>query len=224
MLEFHTPDGSVEVVPTALVIAGWTGRDESAVEHHIEELAAIGVARPSTVPLFYRVGVNQLNQTRAIEVVGPDTSGEVEPVIVHTHGRFLLTVGSDHTDRALEAHSVALSKQIAPKPIADHAWWLDAVRDLDQLSLTADVSDDGAAFHPYQAGTLAMIRPLQELLAGAEAALGSLPEGLVLYCGTVPTIDGKVRPSRQFRGAISDTASGQTLKVAYQTTVLPLVA
>ena len=35
-----------------LVIAGWAGRDMAAIEHHIEELAAIGVPRPSAVPLF----------------------------------------------------------------------------------------------------------------------------------------------------------------------------
>ncbi|MGA8316723.1 MAG: DUF2848 family protein, partial [Bradyrhizobium sp.] len=28
-----------------LVVAGWTGRDEAALRHHIEELAAIGVPR-----------------------------------------------------------------------------------------------------------------------------------------------------------------------------------
>ncbi|MFL5183218.1 MAG: DUF2848 family protein, partial [Microvirga sp.] len=34
-----------------LVIAGWAGRDEAALRHHIEELAAIGVPRPSAVPV-----------------------------------------------------------------------------------------------------------------------------------------------------------------------------
>jgi hypothetical protein len=35
-----------------LVVAGWTGRDNATVEHHIAELQAIGVARPRTVPCF----------------------------------------------------------------------------------------------------------------------------------------------------------------------------
>jgi len=50
--------------PTALVIAGWTGRDPAAVQHHIDELAALGVPAPSTVPLFYRVAGQQLTQRR----------------------------------------------------------------------------------------------------------------------------------------------------------------
>jgi len=32
---------------TQLVIAGWTGRDKVAMEHHIAELEALGVARPA---------------------------------------------------------------------------------------------------------------------------------------------------------------------------------
>jgi Protein of unknown function (DUF2848) len=42
------------VVPQQFVIAGWTGRNAQAIEHHIEELAALGIARPSQVPLYYR--------------------------------------------------------------------------------------------------------------------------------------------------------------------------
>ena len=42
-LEF---DGSVVEIDQ-LVIAGWTGRDVAALNHHIEELKAIGVQPPS---------------------------------------------------------------------------------------------------------------------------------------------------------------------------------
>ena len=50
----------VAVQIDTLIVAGWAGRDAHAIEHHIEELAAIGVPRPSTVPLFYRIGTGQL--------------------------------------------------------------------------------------------------------------------------------------------------------------------
>ena len=39
----------------SLVVAGWTGRNVAALEAHIKELEAIGVKRPKTVPIFYRV-------------------------------------------------------------------------------------------------------------------------------------------------------------------------
>src|SRR4029077_3677736 len=80
-----------------LIVAGWTGRDEKALRHHIEELAAIGVPRPSSVPVFYRISTPNLTQTAHLEVLGPDTSGEAEPVVVAMHDGLWLGVGSDHT-------------------------------------------------------------------------------------------------------------------------------
>src|SRR5271168_1914450 len=88
--------------PAALIVAGWTGRDEAALRHHIEELAAIGVPRPSSVPVFYRNATLNVTQTSRLQVLGPDTSGEAEPVVVAHGGRLWLTVGSDHTDRKAE--------------------------------------------------------------------------------------------------------------------------
>src|SRR6185369_7877834 len=107
----------VELSPRQLVVAGWTGRDSAAIEHHIHELAAIGVPRPSSVPLYYRLAASLLTQAPQIEVLGPGSSGEVEPVLLRAGGRWWLTVGSDHTDREAERAGVALSKQLCPKPI-----------------------------------------------------------------------------------------------------------
>ena len=35
-----------------MVIAGWTGRDPVARDHHIAELAAIGIAPPASTPIY----------------------------------------------------------------------------------------------------------------------------------------------------------------------------
>ena len=154
-----------------LVIAGWTGRDAHAIEHHIGELEAIGVPRPSAVPLFYRVAANQLSQADTVQVVGDDTSGEVEPFLFFDAGEFFVSIASDHTDRALETHSVALSKQICPKPVARSAWRLADVRDhWDELVLRSWIEEDGE-FRLYQEGTLAALRGPADLLARYGAGL-----------------------------------------------------
>jgi len=75
-VEFHT-----------LIVAGWAGRDRAAIEHHIEELAAIGVPRPSRVPLYYRIAANQLTQAARVQVVGSASSGEVEAFVFSAAGR-----------------------------------------------------------------------------------------------------------------------------------------
>ena len=104
LLNFTTPDGPATVAVENCVVAGWTGRDKAALDHHIEELAAIGVQGPSTVPLYYRVAVEQVVQRTSVQVLGGDSSGEVEPVLIATENGLLLTVGSDHTDRKVESY------------------------------------------------------------------------------------------------------------------------
>jgi hypothetical protein len=129
MFERHSSRGRdrVEFQAKKLIVAGWTGRDEAAVHHHIEELAAIGVPRPSSVPVFYRNSIGNLATAERIEVLGEDTSGEVEPVLLAMDDGLWVTVGSDHTDRKAEAMGIAISKQLCSKVIGTTLWRFDEV-------------------------------------------------------------------------------------------------
>ena len=97
--------------PAELVIAGWTGRDEAALRKHIRELEEIGVKPPKTTPIFYRVAASLFTLADEIQVSGPDTSGEVEFVLMKGE-ELRVAVGSDHTDRKAETIGVSLSKQL----------------------------------------------------------------------------------------------------------------
>jgi hypothetical protein len=225
MLRFQVGTEVLEVDPRQLVIAGWTGRDRAAIEHHIEELAAIGVPRPSSVPLYYRVAASLLTQAPQIEVLGEGSSGEVEPVLLRARGRWWLTVGSDHTDRDAERAGVALSKQLCAKPIASRAWaWETVVARADTIGLRSEILEDGRWVR-YQDGTLASIRPLEQLITGLPAD-APVTDGLVLFCGTLgalPDAGGRgVRPAARMRLQLID--GDHTLTHEYTTTTLPQVA
>ena len=231
MLRFtlHDATGPREAAfePTAMVIAGWAARDRAAIDHHIEELAAIGVPRPSSVPLFYRVAAATLTQSDTIECVGAGSSGEVEPVLVRAQGRWWLTVGSDHTDREAEAHGVALSKQLCAKPLARQAWdWSELAARADGLQLRSEVHEVGQ-WVAYQQGALERIRPLASLLDGLPDDV-AVEDGLVLFCGTLgalPDAQGRgVRPATQMRLQLSDPAGGRRIDHAYRCRVLRPVA
>ncbi len=45
------------------VIAGWTGRDPVARDHHIKELEALGIAPPASTPIYYRCSARRLPPT-----------------------------------------------------------------------------------------------------------------------------------------------------------------
>src|SRR6202008_16909 len=95
--------------PTELIIAGWTGRDEVALRKHIKELEEIGVKPPKTKPIFYRGAAKLLVFSDVIQVSGPDTSGEIEFVLLKEKNQLRVRVGSDHTDRKAETVGVTLS-------------------------------------------------------------------------------------------------------------------
>jgi Protein of unknown function (DUF2848) len=206
-----------------LVIAGWTGRDVAALEHHIEELKAIGVQPPSKVPLYYRASASLLTQSDAIEIVGDDTSGEAEPVLVGTPDRLWVTVGSDHTDRKLEAYGIAQSKQVCPKVLARSAWRFEEVEPhWDQIILRSFIEEGGKKV-PYQEGLLAKMRRPRDLIAGWNDGDKRLPSGVALFCGTIPAIGG-LRGSSRFDMELDDPVLGRKIEHSYIVQALPLVA
>jgi len=217
-MKFQTETGVLGCAPDRLIVAGWTGRDRSKVDHHIEELAAIGVPAPSAVPLYYQCSPSLLTQETSIQVLGKETSGEAEPFLLRQDGTIWLGLASDHTDRALEAHSVAASKQICAKPVAGELWSLEAVAGrLDDLRLQSWIIENDE-WVPYQDGTLAAILPLDTLIAGA-----GLKDGTAMLCGTLPAIGG-VRPAKDFKMALTDPVTGGTIEAAYSSSVLEIVS
>jgi len=226
-LEFDgAAKGGVEKVAVDindLVIAGWTGRDVAALTHHIEELKAIGVQPPSRVPLYYRVAAQMLTQADRIQVLGDDTSGEVEPVLVGAADRLWVTVGADHTDRKLESYGVAVSKQVCPKVLGRTAWRFEEVEPhWDRLLLRSFISEGGKKV-PYQEGPLATIRAPRELIAGWRNSDRRLPAGTAMFCGTLPAL-GAIRSSSRFEMEIEDPVLGRKLAHAYDVEALPLIS
>ena len=205
-----------------LVIAGWAGRDHHAIEHHIEELAAIGVPRPSAVPLYYRVAANQLVQDEAVQCVGPDSSGEAEVFVFTVDGEMFLSIASDHTDRKLESHSVALSKQLCVTPVARTAWrFADVAGHWDELQLRSRIVENGREV-AYQDGTLASLRTPQDLIQ-RHIGGGTLPAGTGMLCGTMAVIGG-IRPASVFEMELTDPRSGRIIRHRYTQTLLPHIA
>jgi len=158
------------------VVAGWTGRDAAAVEKHIAELEALGVKRPATTPIFYRVSAARLTTATEIEVVGRHSGGEVEFVLLQHGGRMWVGAGSDHTDREVETYGVTVSKQMCDKPVAPVFWAFDDVAPhWDRLILRAHVIENGER-KIYQEGPVAaMLKPFDLIERALAAGTASLP-------------------------------------------------
>ena len=201
-----------EVKISELIIAGWTGRDETALKKHIKELEEIGVKPPKTTPIFYRVAANLFTHETEIQVSGEDTSGEVEFVMISTLGGLKVAVGSDHTDRKAETIGVSLSKQLCAKPVSAKSWEYAEVKPhWEKLVLRAWA--DGEL---YQEGPVTAMRSPEDLMGRYP-----LKPGQAMFCGTLAA-KGGIRPSKRFKMELEDPFLKRKLTHEYAIKVLPV--
>jgi hypothetical protein len=196
-----------------LVIAGWTGRDQAALHKHIRELEELGVKPPKTTPIFYRVAASLLTTAAEIEVSGPDSSGEVEFVLIKEDAGLRVAVGSDHTDRKAETVGVSLSKQLCAKPVSPDSWRYDEVKPhWERLWLRSWA--DGEL---YQEGPVTTMRAPEDLLQ----RFGGLRSGWAMFCGTLAA-KGGIRPAARFTMELEDPVLKRKLRHEYAIKVLPV--
>jgi hypothetical protein len=203
------------------VIAGWTGRDPVARDKHIAELEAIGIARPASTPIYYRVSARRLTTEDSIEVSGGDSSGEVEFVLIGWQGRVFVGLGSDHTDRKVETYSITVSKQMCDKVMAPVLWELeDVAGHWDQLILRSFAWIGGTRVL-YQEGTLDNMLSVAELVRrGFED--GKLPDGCAMFGGTFAA-KGGIRPASRFEYELEDPVLKRCIRHAYDVIELPVL-
>lgn len=203
------------------VIAGWTGRDPVARDKHIAELEALGIARPATTPIYYRVAAARLTTADAIEVSGADSSGEVEFVLIRSGARILVGVGSDHTDRTVETYGVTVSKQMCDKPIAPVLWDFADVKDhWDRMVLRSFATIDGQRVL-YQEGTLDGMLSPDDLIARGFGNEG-LPDGCAMFGGTFAARGG-IRPASRFEFELEDPVLKRSIRHGYDVIELPIL-
>jgi 2-keto-4-pentenoate hydratase/2-oxohepta-3-ene-1,7-dioic acid hydratase in catechol pathway len=213
--------GEREVVVRYALNGGYAGRDTEQVQHHVDELAALGVPAPSRVPTLYPLSAVNVSQADAVQVPHDRTSGEAEWALVVGDGPddLLLTAACDHTDRALEVHGVAWSKQSAPDLLGDVAWPLqDVAGDLDSFTLRAWVRH-GESEQLIQDGTLAQLLPPSYWVDRLREA-GLLRPGSVVLSGTIPMVEGVDQFADGWRVELADGA-GNVSRVAYTLEQLP---
>lgn len=209
-----------EVVVDRLVVAGWVGKNQVALQKHIDELAELGIAPPSRTPTYMNLSADTLTTGARIGVVGDSSSGEVECVVITTRdGRRYLGVGSDHTDREFEKFSIPASKQMCAKPIAGEAWLFSEVADhLDALIMRSWMIKDGQK-RLYQEGHLSQNRALTELLQNIPDHCVAAGEAYCLFCGTFAAIGG-LQYGERFEFELHDPVLERRITHGYDVEVL----
>ncbi|KAA9149649.1 DUF2848 domain-containing protein [Amycolatopsis acidicola] len=219
-LRFRLPDGAEAAVSVhTLLNGGYAGRNQEDVAAHVAELAELGVPAPDSTPAVYPIAPYLAMQTDEVPAQHGRTSGEAEWALLVTGSRpedVLLTAACDHTDRALEVHGVAWSKNAGPDVLARNAWRLTDVADrIDTLTLRAWAGET-----LIQDGTLAELLSPQywlEFLTGH----GLRTEGVALLSGTIPMRPGADQFAGQWRVELGDPETGASIGLGYRVRRLP---
>ena len=212
----HGSDETIALDDFRGIVAGYTGRDAAAVRHHIDELAAIGVAPPPEVPMFYPVDAGTVNSDVAYHDSENLTSGEIEPVYIRHRGVYYLGVGSDHTDRDIERTDIGDSKRACPKPVSREVIRIGSASDFASLSLDDAVARSTVDGALYQEGRLSGLRTPSDIAERLIDRLG-LGEGDDFVClgGTLPLLDGAFTPGESWHVEI-ELANGIRLAHDYR--------
>ncbi len=218
-LRFDVNGEVVEVPVTTLLNGGYAGRSQEDVAAHVAELAELGVPAPTRTPCLYPVAPYLAMQPDQVPVQHGRTSGEAEWALIVAGPEerdVLLTVACDHTDRQLEVHGVAWSKQAGPDVLGRKAWRLVDVADrLDELTLTA-----WAGGEVIQRGTLAELLAPQFWLDDLRER-GLLQPGTVLLSGTIPMDAAVDQFADTWRVELGDPKTGDVLACEYQVRRMP---
>ncbi|CAH0160392.1 hypothetical protein SRABI80_00850 [Peribacillus frigoritolerans] len=219
MININVCGRNIVADPKRLLLAGYTGKVQESVKKHIDELKEIGVPAPPQVPMIYDLSTNLITTNNSISVIQESSSGEAEVVIMKIEGKWYLGLGSDHTDRGLEKVSIQKSKQVCSKPISTQFWALDDVKDRwDDIEMRSWMIIDGVK-NEYQAGKLGEFLHPEELLKIIQER-GYDSEDIIVFCGTLPIINGEFIYGEAFSAELYDRLTDNKIQLNYQVHIL----
>lgn len=225
LLEKNNMIESVPFTVNRMVNAGFTGRDQKEVKHHLDELSAKGIDVPDSTPLLYPVIPNTLSIATQIEVYGKETAGEIEYVLfVKSDTQIYVGIGSDHTDRKLEEQDIPRAKQITPNIMSPLVWDLNDVSDhWDNLSMECTVKK-GQEEILYQKGSLGLLMSPKELLEFVFGKVKGPLNNTVIFSGTVKMETESFIYADSFSGKLIDPKLNRSIGFNYKIKPLDYMA
>lgn len=211
------PAKSFDFEVKKVVNAGYTGRDQAAVQAHIDELKEKGIPAPEETPVYFPVFEEGVLQKETFEVLHEnDNTGEAEYALIYAEGKIFVAAANDHTDRKLEEVDIPKAKQVYPNFISRDVWPLEDVKDhWDQIVMRSWIKKDGKKIL-FQEGSLAGLMGPEELMERIKDVVDLKDtQGLMVFSGTMASIFS-IDYSPYFEVELEDTATKRTISMFTQ--------
>jgi len=206
------------------VAAGYTGRDQKAVQAHIKELESLGIPIPQKVPAMYWIDPERVSTKKTLYVIGNKTSGEIEFFLAKDKtGELYVTVASDHTDRETEKDSISKAKQLCSKIVAENCWKVADIRDhWDKIIISLKVkTNDNSPEILYQEGPLSKIFTPEKLEEICEKDSPNKKGNIAIFSGTLPLISDETLFAKIYQLTIFDPVLNRKIRHTYKVITLP---
>lgn len=213
-------DNELPIVLKGGVLCGYTGRDQAAVQQHIDELENEGIKPPPSVPAYYPKTFEGIKIDSDIHTDGHETAGEVEFVLFPTGDALYVGLGSDHTDRELERLDIRKSKLICPAIVGKTLWDYNDVKDhWDEIEMRS-WAVTGNERVLYQDGTTSVLMKPEELLKRVRDQISCDLDGMSIYSGTLPLETGKFVYADRFEAEMVDPVLNRKISLSYEVNTL----
>jgi Protein of unknown function (DUF2848) len=202
---------------------GFTIRDKAKMQAHLDEVAKEGVPPPSTdnPPLIFPISNWATITDSDVTVQYAKTSGEVEIVTLVQGDEILVGVGSDHTDRALEAVDIPWSKQVTPNVLAPTVWrWSEVADHWDAVTMESYVTEKGQRKLFQKAGVAEFWTPIEMRDSLVGRIVPVKQGGLILFSGTVVSVDHQLSYATEWSIHMIDPVLKRRIDHTYHITVL----
>lgn len=213
-------NGKAEKVITVnrLFNYGSAVRDPELIKKHHAEVKDVGVKIPNrgVLPRMYQMSPWILSTDEEIIVQGEKTSGEVELVFVDAGDDIYVGVGSDHSDREIERYSIHGGKQACPSVLAPKLWRLKEIEDhLDKIVMECEVETAGEKALYQKVNIDVFIDPRKLVSLIYERTSLTPGNGMVLFSGTVPSVDVKLDYADKWTIRLTDTVLNRKIEHTY---------
>jgi Protein of unknown function (DUF2848) len=216
IVESKSGSRNLEFKVRRIINAGYVGRNQEEVQKHVEELKREGIPAPASTPTAYPVMTSMITTSGSIEVVGYETSGEGE-FVLFIHGQDIYVgVGSDHTDRELEAVSILKSKQLCFNVASASVWPFGEVIDhWDELVLTSWVKEAGKKVLYQQTQLSAILAPSVLIDFVRSKVKDQNLDSTIIFSGTVAILTPEINYGDYFEVVLEDHVMNRSLSCSY---------
>ena len=221
MLKFSIEGASeLQLIPDRLINAGYTGRDQVAVQKHVQELQEMGITAPAHTPCFFPKDAQRIQQSGRIYALDKQCSGEVAVVLLAAEDGWYVTVGCDIFDYKVEGLQADKSKYLYPNYLAKSAWPYQEVKGhWDELILRSWLGRGRERL--YQEGTLwEMMMPEDMVEALKPFVKDGFAPGTVLSGGTLGCLIKGMPYASFFEFELEDPILQRKIVGTYETELL----